>query len=405
MAIPVKCSCGKTYKLKDEFAGQKVKCRECGKTLVVPVAEESAKDRVEEPTAAEPLSESVPTKDPKSDQLKRFAGKAAKKLVDPTAGLGFLKKVGSKIKEAAATGETCDDCRKDLSLINPNILPKIPKKYQGGRSAICSHCVAKLEFECPKCEEKWKLDLTPRHQVLDCPHCQLVKDIEKSIEETRDEFRGLKSWVMPFLYTDQKIKFAWLLKVTEEKNGDRHCYMELQTTGIFSSIDKDLDIEYEDSLMIKLGDQVEVPEQVYQDSNQSFHENTLGKLFNRFEVSVLKSNPIRSLEQEAILEETKTCNNERVVYWFPAEFLLKIQKWSGKLELRLRTRGYGEIDFSWKRKEYEPYIETFCRKMKIAELANKQAQQNLEPPICPSPKRLVKRLQKHLRNRTTVLSK
>lgn len=37
MAIQVKCSCGKRYRLTDKFAGARVKCKECGESLHVPV--------------------------------------------------------------------------------------------------------------------------------------------------------------------------------------------------------------------------------------------------------------------------------------------------------------------------------------------------------------------------------
>jgi hypothetical protein len=40
MAIPLECPCGKSYRIKDAFAGRKVQCRRCGKVLEVPAADE-----------------------------------------------------------------------------------------------------------------------------------------------------------------------------------------------------------------------------------------------------------------------------------------------------------------------------------------------------------------------------
>ncbi len=55
MAIPVLCDCGKSYRLKDEFAGRRVKCRECGVTLQVPTVA-----LADEPILAAEIVEAVP---------------------------------------------------------------------------------------------------------------------------------------------------------------------------------------------------------------------------------------------------------------------------------------------------------------------------------------------------------
>jgi hypothetical protein len=36
MPIPVACGCGQSSRVKDEFAGRKIRCRSCGAVLVVP---------------------------------------------------------------------------------------------------------------------------------------------------------------------------------------------------------------------------------------------------------------------------------------------------------------------------------------------------------------------------------
>ncbi len=45
MAILVPCVCGKKLSVKDEFAGRKVKCPACQKSLLVPAAEEFTEDK------------------------------------------------------------------------------------------------------------------------------------------------------------------------------------------------------------------------------------------------------------------------------------------------------------------------------------------------------------------------
>src|SRR5579872_5779145 len=36
MPITVQCACGKQYPVKDEFAGHRVKCPDCGQVLTIP---------------------------------------------------------------------------------------------------------------------------------------------------------------------------------------------------------------------------------------------------------------------------------------------------------------------------------------------------------------------------------
>lgn len=47
MAIDVSCEgCGKDYRVKDELAGRRIKCKECGEAITIP--DESAEEYVEE---------------------------------------------------------------------------------------------------------------------------------------------------------------------------------------------------------------------------------------------------------------------------------------------------------------------------------------------------------------------
>src|SRR5687768_8827576 len=42
MAIMFRCACGKVMQAKEEFAGKKVKCSECGKVLLIPTPPDKA---------------------------------------------------------------------------------------------------------------------------------------------------------------------------------------------------------------------------------------------------------------------------------------------------------------------------------------------------------------------------
>jgi hypothetical protein len=63
MAISVKCpnpECGKEYRLKDSFAGKKVRCRECETVIVVP----DEPDAAEAPAAAAAIEPQMPQHHP-----------------------------------------------------------------------------------------------------------------------------------------------------------------------------------------------------------------------------------------------------------------------------------------------------------------------------------------------------
>ena len=57
MPIPLTCGCGRSLRIKDEFAGRRVKCPGCGEVLAVPLPE------VEEEGAAEVLLAHSPDDD------------------------------------------------------------------------------------------------------------------------------------------------------------------------------------------------------------------------------------------------------------------------------------------------------------------------------------------------------
>ena len=44
MPITLNCACGKQYPVKDEFAGQRVKCPGCGQVLTIPGVKKGGAD-------------------------------------------------------------------------------------------------------------------------------------------------------------------------------------------------------------------------------------------------------------------------------------------------------------------------------------------------------------------------
>jgi hypothetical protein len=47
MPIPLTCGCGRSFHLKDELAGKKIRCPECRRVLSVPApAQDAAEDEV-----------------------------------------------------------------------------------------------------------------------------------------------------------------------------------------------------------------------------------------------------------------------------------------------------------------------------------------------------------------------
>jgi hypothetical protein len=60
MPIPVQCDCGRSLRIKDELAGRKVKCPQCGAVLVVPQPEPSAEDQAFELISGDSEEEARP---------------------------------------------------------------------------------------------------------------------------------------------------------------------------------------------------------------------------------------------------------------------------------------------------------------------------------------------------------
>src|SRR5438094_2458057 len=64
MPIPVACGCGRAMKVKDEFAGRKIRCPQCAEVLSVPQpeAESSAEDNAADFLLEESAEEHLPSR-------------------------------------------------------------------------------------------------------------------------------------------------------------------------------------------------------------------------------------------------------------------------------------------------------------------------------------------------------
>jgi hypothetical protein len=101
MPIPVKCSCGKSFSLKDELAGKAVKCPACQNVIKIPVPGKVVASA--SPTGGKPAAGQAATKPPAAKGAP--AAKAASAL--PKAELEDLfAQEGFQVK----TGKTCPNC-------------------------------------------------------------------------------------------------------------------------------------------------------------------------------------------------------------------------------------------------------------------------------------------------------
>ena len=256
MAIPVKCSCGKTYKLKDEFAGQKVKCRECGKTLVVPGQSPTDKQPIEKSTAVEPLTDAE-----KSADLQSAESKVAEKKPDAAAAIGgFFKKMGDRIKEAAATGEVCEACNRELSILYKNVVPQLPKKYRNGKTVLCGPCASQLKITCSKCKSEWSPDFFRIIPLVQCPTCADHQLNVNKIRTTVDEFRGVTNHSLKLFSSGvffKEVKYWGYISLEEWKSGEKYCLLLLETLVTVGMVNgKTLQVAPGESLWLKLDSEV-----------------------------------------------------------------------------------------------------------------------------------------------------
>jgi hypothetical protein len=101
MPIPVKCSCGKSFSLKDELAGKAVKCPACQNVIKIPVPGKVVASA--SPTAGKPAAGQAAPKPPAAKGTPAAKGPSAlpkAELEDLFAQEGFQVK----------TGKTCPNC-------------------------------------------------------------------------------------------------------------------------------------------------------------------------------------------------------------------------------------------------------------------------------------------------------
>jgi hypothetical protein len=65
MSITANCSCGKKYQVKDDFAGKKFKCKDCGETVKVPAEQIDDLEDYEEDEEEEEDDFDAPVRRPK----------------------------------------------------------------------------------------------------------------------------------------------------------------------------------------------------------------------------------------------------------------------------------------------------------------------------------------------------
>lgn len=119
MSIEFSCSCGKKYKLRDELAGKKAKCAQCGKVLEVPMPPEPEAEvepdgpvdiyAVEDPVVAEPES-SVQSSYQAGSQNVAVAQRAY-----PQASDGFVQNGRLAVQEGAQLPDRCIKCNCDAA--------------------------------------------------------------------------------------------------------------------------------------------------------------------------------------------------------------------------------------------------------------------------------------------------
>jgi|ERR1051326_6767086 hypothetical protein len=119
MPISTTCSCGKSYRLKDEVAGKRVRCAQCGSVFEVPASDadvETGFEAVESPTepAVSSFRSSAPVAPPQPIPVAEFDSPPPKRRkrrrrvssdrggglsisISPGIGLGLLMMVGAVV--------------------------------------------------------------------------------------------------------------------------------------------------------------------------------------------------------------------------------------------------------------------------------------------------------------------
>jgi hypothetical protein len=147
MPISVPCPhCHKKWKLKDEYAGKRIKCpnAECGQPITIPAA------------GSEPVAEPV-------SPPARVARPAAK----PAA--------------KASAGPSAEELRAEAERLAAAMLNEEPEKKDDEPEAV-----KQFEYECTFCSHKWMLPVTQQGKNVLCPDCKARQRIPEKKEVKAD---------------------------------------------------------------------------------------------------------------------------------------------------------------------------------------------------------------------------
>src|SRR5262249_9017903 len=84
--IKFSCDCGKAYKVPEEFAGKKVRCKQCGESILVPSASEAVSSTRAEAVSQRSVLPSKRLKTPSDDGGGRPSAPAAPKPAERRQG-------------------------------------------------------------------------------------------------------------------------------------------------------------------------------------------------------------------------------------------------------------------------------------------------------------------------------
>ena len=131
MAIPFRCECGKRLQAKDELAGRRIRCPDCGRTLKVPAA--------------------APGGAPATTGPARPAAAAARSEAD-TVELGVVQfpcECGHNLKarrQDAGSRTACPSCGRQVTIPAENGQPE----------------AMETKYRCKSCEHEWKVRVPVR---------------------------------------------------------------------------------------------------------------------------------------------------------------------------------------------------------------------------------------------------
>lgn len=169
--IKFSCDCGKAYKVPEEFAGKKVKCKQCGESILVPSASESVNSARAEAVSQRSLSAQSSRRSPSGE------GKVSAKL--PAAA---PKPAAAKPAERKHTGDTQVIEVPDITLDRKKYERKRDEEIKKGEGRL-------VQFEAGKPVKSFRIDKENR-TIGRGSSCEVqLKDPSVSKEHVRLEYK------------------------------------------------------------------------------------------------------------------------------------------------------------------------------------------------------------------------